>query len=171
MKLIVGLGNPGEKYKKQRHNVGFMILDQLAKEENLSWEDNSKLKSEIIKFKDTILVKPQTFMNNSGDAVSLVSNFYKISPEDITVIHDDVDLPFGKYKKQFGAGAAGHHGVEDIILKLGTKEFNRDRIGIDRPSNPNIPVDEYVLMDFSDKEVDELLSYIYSDWLGKFLLL
>ena len=87
------------------------------------------------------------------------------------MIHDDVDLPFGKYKKQFGAGAAGHHGVEDIILKLGTKEFNRDRIGIDRPSNPNIPVDEYVLMDFSDKEVDELLSYIYSDWLGKFLLL
>lgn len=171
MKLIVGLGNPGEKYSKQRHNVGFMILDQLAKEENLSWEDNSKLKSKMVKLKDTVLMKPQTFMNNSGDAVSLVSNFYKISPEDITVIHDDVDLPFGKYKKQFGAGAAGHHGVEDIILKLGTKEFNRDRIGIDRPSNPNIPVDEYVLMDFSDKEVDELLSYIYSDWLGKFLLL
>ena len=156
MKLIVGLGNPGEKYKKQRHNVGFMILDQFAKEENLSWEDNSKLKSKMVKLKDTFLMKPQTFMNNSGDAVSLVSHFYKISPEDITVIHDDVDLPFGEIKNQFNIGPAGHHGVEDIILKLGTKEFNRIRGGIGRPENADIPVDEYVLMDFSDDEISKV---------------
>ncbi|MBU1133209.1 aminoacyl-tRNA hydrolase, partial [Patescibacteria group bacterium] len=157
MKLIVGLGNPGEKYSKQRHNVGFMILDQFAKEENLSWEDNSKLKSKMVKLKDTVLMKPQTFMNNSGDAVYLVSHFYKISPEDITVIHDDVDLPFGEIKNQFNVGPAGHHGVEDIILKLGTKEFNRIRVGIGRPENINIPVDEYVLMNFSDNELLRIL--------------
>lgn len=152
MQLIVGLGNPGDKYKKQRHNVGFMILDRFVKENDLEWGSNSKLKSQVTKFEGKILVKPQTFMNNSGDAVSLVSNFYKIGPEDITVIHDDVDLPLGQIKRQFNVGAAGHHGVEDIILKLGTKEFNRIRIGIGRPQNPNILVEDYVLMDFSDEE-------------------
>ncbi|MFC1700295.1 aminoacyl-tRNA hydrolase [Patescibacteria group bacterium] len=157
MKLIVGLGNPGEKHLKQRHNVGFMILDQFAKENNLSWEKNEKLKSDIIKLEDTLLVKPQTSMNNSGDAVSLVSNFYKISPENITVVHDDVDLPFGEIKKQYDAGPAGHHGIEDIILKLGTKEFNRIRIGIGRPDNVKIPIDDYVLMDFSDEERSKVL--------------
>lgn len=159
MKLVVGLGNPGEKHSKQRHNVGFIVLDQFAKGNELSWESNSKLKSEIIKVKDTVFVKPQTFMNNSGDAVFLVSNFYKISPEDITVVHDDVDLPFGEIKKQFNVGPAGHHGVEDIILKLGTKEFNRIRVGIGRPGNTSIPVDEYVLMDFNSSEVLKILDF------------
>jgi len=153
MRLIVGLGNPGEKYKNQRHNVGFMVLNRFVADHNLKWKSNSKLKSEITKFEDKILVKPQTFMNNSGDAVSLVSSFFKVKPQEITVIHDDVDLPFGEIKEQFNAGAAGHHGIGDIILKLGTKEFNRIRIGIGRPPNPNIPVDEYVLMDFSDEEI------------------
>lgn len=161
MKLVVGLGNPGEKYKNQRHNVGFMLLNKFAKEHNLTWETSSRLKSETNRFsKDIMLLKPQTFMNNSGEAVSLACSFYKIEPKDVTVVHDDVDLPLGEYKKQFGAGAAGHHGVEDIILKLGTKEFNRARIGIGRPQNPNIPVDQFVLQDFSEEEKSQLLSSI-----------
>ncbi len=156
MKIIVGLGNPGNQYKKYRHNTGFILLDKLAEERGLKWKKSSRFESEIAECGDFILVKPQTFMNNSGDAVSKLFNFYKISPDDLIVVHDDVDLKFGTVKKQKGKNPAGHHGVEDIIEKVGTKEFWRLRVGIGKPENKNIPVDKWVLQDFSDEEIAEL---------------
>ncbi len=153
MKIIVGLGNPGEKYKNIRHNVGFMILDKFAEKEGLNWEDCPKFESEIILDKEFMLVKPQTYMNNSGSAVSKILNFYKCKLKDLIVIHDDVDLPFGSVKKQINKNSAGHRGVEDIIDKLGSKNFWRLRVGIGKPEDKRIPVDEWVLQDFTKVEL------------------
>ena len=99
MKLIVGLGNPGEKYQKSRHNVGFILLDKFAADNNLKWRRVKRFNSEVADYSDRLLIKPQTFMNNSGDAVSKLVNFYKISLNDLIIIHDDVDLPLGIIKK------------------------------------------------------------------------
>jgi len=156
MKIIVGLGNPGNQYKKYRHNTGFILLDKLAEEQGLKWEKSPKFESEIAECDDFILVKPQTFMNNSGDAVSKLLNFYKISPDDLIVVHDDVDLNFGTVKKQKGKNPAGHHGVEDIIEKIGTKEFWRIRVGIGKPENKNMPVDKWVLQNFQENELEKI---------------
>ncbi len=154
MKLIVGLGNPGERYQKSRHNVGFILLDKFAADNNLKWRRVEKFNSEVADYSNGFLIKPQTFMNNSGDAVSKLANFYKISFDDLIIIHDDVDLPLGVIKKQKGKNSAGHHGVENIIEKLGTKDFWRIRVGIGKPEDTNIPVDEWVLQDFGENELD-----------------
>ena len=156
MKIIVGLGNPGNQYKEYRHNTGFILLDKLAEEQDLKWKKSPKFESEVAESKDFILVKPQTFMNNSGDAVSKIMNFYKVSPDDLVVVHDDVDLEFGAAKNQKGKNAAGHHGVEDIIEKIGTKEFWRVRVGIGKPENKQIPVDVWVLQNFQETELETI---------------
>jgi len=161
MKLVVGLGNPGKKYERCRHNAGFIILDKFSKENKLKWEKSLKFESYIAEYGDLILVKPQTFMNNSGIAVSKILNFYKISPSDIVVIHDDVDLPLGSVKKQRGKNAAGHHGVEDIIEKIGTKDFWRIRVGIGKPDNADMTIDKWVLQNFEDGEIDTILRNEY----------
>lgn len=165
MKIIVGLGNPGNQYKKYRHNTGFILLDKLAEGRGLKWKKSSKFESEIAECGDFILVKPQTFMNNSGDAVSKIMNFYKISEEDLIVVHDDVDLEFGVVKKQKGKNAAGHHGVEDIIEKIGTKEFWRLRVGIGKPENKQVPVDVWVLQDFKDTELENIKNLSIEDFI------
>ena len=157
MKIIVGLGNPGEKYKNIRHNVGFMILDEIVNKKGLFWEFSPKFESEIVIDGDIMFVKPQTYMNNSGNAVSKIVNFYKLNLEDLTVVHDDVDLPLGSFKKQIDKNSAGHRGVEDIIEKLGSKNFWRLRVGIGKPEDKNIPVDEWVLQDFSEDEVKKII--------------
>ena len=154
MKLIVGLGNPGEKYQKSRHNVGFILLDKFAADNNLNWRKVERFNSEVADYSNGLLIKPQTFMNNSGDAVSKLVNFYKISLNDLIIIHDDVDLPLGAIKKQKGKNSAGHHGVENIMEELGTKDFWRIRVGIGKPEDKNIPVDEWVLQDFGKNELD-----------------
>lgn len=154
MKLIVGLGNPGNEYEKCRHNTGFILLNKFACEKDLKWKFSKKFESEIAEFGDMVFAKPQTFMNNSGIAVSKLVNFYKISLDDLVVIHDDVDLSLGVMKKQKGKNAAGHRGVEDIIEKLGSKDFWRIRVGVGKPENSNIPVDRWVLQDFSDEEFE-----------------
>lgn len=137
MKLIVGLGNPGEKYSKVRHNLGFEIVDKLVDRLQVtggSWEENKKFKSLICNLKtatyNLVLVKPQTFMNKSGLAVAALVNYYKINPENVVIIHDELDLPLGKIKVRMGGAAAGHHGVESIIESLGTDKFIRVRLGI-----------------------------------------
>ena len=141
MKLIIGLGNPGKKYEKTRHNMGFMVADALGnsvKGIGDSWKHEEKFKSEILKINHPltpnpytlILVKPLTYMNNSGLAVGLIANFYKIKPEDIWVVHDDIDLLLGSMKIRFGGASAGHKGVDSIINSLGTDGFWRFRIGI-----------------------------------------
>jgi peptidyl-tRNA hydrolase, PTH1 family len=138
MKLIVGLGNPGEKYEGTRHNLGFMAVDHFLKDAKSAkeavWSANSKLKSEIaIVDQDSekiILAKPQTFMNNSGLSVSLLLNYYKVEPSDLWVVYDELDLPVGALKIRFGGAAAGHHGVESVMEKIGTDKFWRFRMGI-----------------------------------------
>jgi PTH1 family peptidyl-tRNA hydrolase len=158
MILIVGLGNPGEKYEKTRHNLGFMVVEKLAREMvDGQWLMVDKFQSLITKHKSsTILAKPQTMMNASGFAVSKLANFYKIKPEDIWIVHDDVDLPLGKIKIRFGGGAAGHHGVESIIEQLGTDDFTRFRLGIGHPGRgADAQVEKYVLREFDVNEASE----------------
>ena len=139
MKLIIGLGNPGKKYDNTRHNVGFSMLDFIfdswLKAEGFSaFSDNKKFQAEIsegsLNDEKIILAKPLTFMNLSGEAVSAVATFYKINPENIIVLQDDIDLLLGAYKIQQSRSSAGHHGIDSIIEKLGTKDFFRVRIGI-----------------------------------------
>jgi len=143
MKLIVGLGNPGIKYESTRHNVGFMVLEHLLKDiapvDKSNWNKEDKLKSELFIFDFTskkgesekvVLARPQTYMNNSGLGVSLIAKFYKIKPEDIWVVYDELDLPLGSMKIRQGGGAAGHHGVESIMGTVGTDKFWRFRMGI-----------------------------------------
>jgi peptidyl-tRNA hydrolase, PTH1 family len=153
VKLVVGLGNPGDKYSRNRHNVGHILVDELADKLGLEWKDSPKLKAKIAKNNDLILVKTTEFMNMSGISVSLAANFYKdkVSLGNLIVIHDDVDLEFGEVKKQFSSGAAGHHGVESIISSLGTKDFWRIRVGIGRPANTQA-VEDFVLSNLSDEE-------------------
>lgn len=142
MKLIVGLGNPGNKYMFTRHNLGFMIVEHFLKDfqnaKNTVWENAKKFKSEISQIEwqprhgileKVILAKPQTYMNNAGLAVRLISNFYKLKPEDVWTIHDDIDLPLGAMKIRFGGASAGHHGVESIMGTLTTDKFWRFRMG------------------------------------------
>jgi peptidyl-tRNA hydrolase, PTH1 family len=135
MKIIFGLCNPGEKYQDTRHNVGFWFLDILAAHWNFpAFENQSKFQAEISKGKfkeeDILLAKPQTFMNLSGKTVRVLLDFYKLSPDDIIVIHDELDLPIGKYRVATDSQSAGHNGVQNIIDTLGTQKFNRLRIGI-----------------------------------------
>ncbi|MBI4036624.1 aminoacyl-tRNA hydrolase [Candidatus Daviesbacteria bacterium] len=141
MKLIVGLGNPGEKYQSSRHNLGFRVVDELAKrikQQESSWEYKDKLKSEILQLSlilnsyslSLIFAKPLTFMNNSGLAVKLLTTYYKLPATDLIIIYDDLDLRLGQIKVRTGGAAAGHHGVESIIQALGTDQFTRVRLGI-----------------------------------------
>lgn len=131
MKLVVGLGNPEGQYANTRHNLGFAIVDKYVKDTGAGeWGMENKFKSQIIKQEDYIFAKPQTYMNKSGMAVSALVNYFKINPEDIVVIHDELDLHLGKIKVRLGGAAAGHHGVESIINALSTDKFTRIRIGI-----------------------------------------
>lgn len=139
MKLIVGLGNPGDKYAQTRHNLGFMVVKEVAKRMGGgAWGVEGKFKAEVLQIiyeqqaihHELILAKPLTFMNNSGMAVTLLVNYFKIKPENIIIIHDDLDLPLGKIKVRLGGAAAGHHGVESVINSLGTDKFIRIRLGI-----------------------------------------
>ena len=170
MKLVVGLGNPGQKYVQNRHNVGFMVIDRILGEYSASPHASKKLQS-ISYFLDKkrILVKPQTFMNLSGRAVNRVVNFYKVKPEDLLVVHDDVDLEFGEVKHQFCRGAAGHRGVESIVEALGSEKFARVRIGVGRPST-QMDIDKWVLQNFSEDpgEVAKLIeraSEVVINWI------
>jgi peptidyl-tRNA hydrolase, PTH1 family len=150
MKLIVGLGNPGEKYKNTRHNMGFMKVDDMMADlqDRSQWSFEKKFNAEMVKVKDTIFAKPQTFMNNSGDSVSKLVNFYNINLQDLLVVHDDVDLELGKVKEQFGVGSAGHKGVQSIIDALGSQDFWRMRVGIGRPADNKMDLEDWVLGDF-----------------------
>jgi PTH1 family peptidyl-tRNA hydrolase len=176
MKLIVGLGNPGEKYEATRHNLGFMIAERFLKNfmlaRSTSWENSSKFKSDIAQIEwqpkhdsleKVILTKPKTYMNNSGLAVKIIVDFYKIPKDNIWVIHDDIDLPLGVMKIRFGGASAGHHGVESIMENLNTDKFWRFRMGIGE-ANSKIKiknsklrnVEDFVLSDFVGSERGKL---------------
>lgn len=156
MKLIVGLGNPGKKYEQTRHNFGFLALDLLAKKIGLSWRDSTKLKAEVAKNADYVLAKPTTFMNHSGFAVSALLKFYKISPADLIVVHDELDIDFGKWKLSTDSRAAGHNGVQSIIDQLGSKKFARFRLGIRSDLDRETDGEKFVLEKFNTEETKKL---------------
>ncbi|QTU82843.1 aminoacyl-tRNA hydrolase [Carnobacteriaceae bacterium zg-C25] len=136
VKMIVGLGNPGEKYHETKHNIGFMVLDEWAKREGVTF-NHSKHKglfAELfINGEKVLLVKPQTYMNLSGECVKPLMDYFKIDKDDMVVIYDDMDLPIGKIRLRQKGSAGGHNGIKSLIQHLGTQEFNRVRMGIGRP--------------------------------------
>lgn len=180
MKIFIGLGNPGDKYQKNRHNAGFILLNELKKIWNFpEFNFNKKFEAEISEGyaklllpkkesarnsdektgeeEKTILAKPQTFMNNSGESVQKIMSFYKLTPEDILVLHDDLDINFGEFRISNNSSAGGHNGVQDIIDKLGTQNFKRIRIGIEGEEKRKtrvIPGEVFVLENFSEEELE-----------------
>lgn len=160
MKLIVGLGNPGKEYAITRHNVGFLVLDALAG--NDSWKTDKKLKAELKKVGDTIYIKPNTFMNNSGEAVRAVLDYYQLTVSDLLVIYDDKDLPLGTIRFRAKGSSGGHNGIKSIIQHVGSEEFARFKIGI-APTDPERRMGDtadYVLGKFSKPEQTELKTII-----------
>ena len=156
MWLVCGLGNPGSKYALTRHNVGFMAVDFWAQAlgGSISKKD---FKAEFAKFKiddvEVALLKPQTYMNLSGESVVAASQFFKIPLDHFIILQDDIDQPFGQIRIQKNRGHGGHNGIRDISEKMGTADYVRIKIGVGRPENPNVPVADYVLQKFNDIEM------------------
>ena len=150
MKLIVGLGNPGRKYEKNRHNIGFLAVDYLIDKFKAS-KISSKLKGDLYKAGEYLFLKPATYMNLSGEAVRAVKDFYKLPNEDIIVIHDDIDLKPGALKFKRGGGSGGHNGLKSIDAHIGN-DYYRVRVGVGRPERKEEVV-SYVLSDFSEDEI------------------
>jgi PTH1 family peptidyl-tRNA hydrolase len=161
LKLIVGLGNPGNRYQWTRHNAGFMVLDRLSHVAAIPvtkkcfsglcgegvWQDNRLL-----------LLKPQTFMNLSGRSVAEAVRFHKLSSSDVVVLHDDIDIPFGRVRMKIGGGHGGHNGLRSLLAELGNGDFTRVRIGVGRPDCGDVV--DYVLNPFERKEMDGLLAIL-----------
>lgn len=161
MFLIVGLGNPGPKYKNNRHNIGFMVVDYLINSLNPTPINKKEFKGELYKSKDILLLKPSTYMNLSGESVFAVKNFYKIKNSNIIVIHDDLDLPFGAVRFKIGGSSGGHNGLKSIDKFIGN-DYIRVRVGIGRPKEKSLVVN-YVLSDFSQEEkkyLNELIKHV-----------
>jgi peptidyl-tRNA hydrolase, PTH1 family len=158
MKLIVGLGNPGNQYTGTRHNVGFMVLDSLGSRLGIALSQN-KFSAEYavatIAGERVCLIKPMAFMNLSGESVRQFAKFYQVDHSDILVIHDDLDIGFGSLKLSFDSGAAGHNGIRSIIDEIGSKKFHRLRVGISKPEYKSRGGD-YVLKPFLKEELDQL---------------
>lgn len=150
MRLVVGLGNPGKEYEISKHNIGFICLDAYAKANRLKFTKSIKWKGEVVKLPDAILLKPRTFMNNSGLSVAAVAGYFGVVSTDILVISDDLDLPFGKLRLRERGSAGGHNGLKSLIEHLHTEEFKRCRIGIDRDERKDVV--DYVLGDFSKEQ-------------------
>ena len=157
--LIVGLGNPGKKYEGTRHNMGFMTADILAERWSVAFSDHKglamlgkgamNLQGRNVKF---FLAKPLTYMNDSGNAVASISAYYQIQPDHVVVIHDDMDLEFGRIKVKAGGSAGGHNGIKSIIQELGSQDFPRVKIGVGTKPNPEYDLAAWVLSTFSASE-------------------
>jgi len=176
MKLIIGLGNPGEEYKKTRHNVGYLVVERIAADKELSAVDNEnkfiqnkKFNADICqtqaKGEKVILVKPTTFMNSSGSCVSALMQYFKLDMSELIVISDDVDIPLGQVRIRLEGSSGGHNGLQDIIDALGSDQFIRVRVGIsDENRNTNeldkeenfIDTKDYVLSKFNDRELPKM---------------
>ncbi|EJR47758.1 peptidyl-tRNA hydrolase [Bacillus cereus VD107] len=175
MKLIVGLGNPGREYELTRHNIGFMAIDELAKRWNISLNEQ-KFKglfgAGFVNGEKVILLKPLTYMNLSGESIRPLMDYYKIDVEDFIVMYDDLDIPVGKLRLRMKGSAGGHNGVKSTISHLGTQEFQRIRMGIDRPKN-GMKVVDYVLGRFTSEEISgvnqsiEKAADACEEWLNK----
>jgi len=162
MKCIVGLGNPGRKYKKTRHNIGFMVIDELYRRHALTGEQkkfNCEYTISHIAGEKVLLVKPLTFMNLSGEGVRPLLDYYNVAAEETIVAYDDLDLPAGNIRLRLKGGHGGHNGIRSLIEHLGTKEFKRLRIGIGRPTD-RTPIVNYVLQKFSKDEHEAITTAI-----------
>ena len=157
MKMIVGLGNPGKEYELTRHNTGFMVIDYYAKLNNISdfKEKFNGLYAKVYKDNEYfVLLKPLSYMNLSGTVIKKFASFYKIKPEDILIIHDDLDLPVGKIKIKYKGSSGGHNGIKNIIENLKTEEFPRFKIGISK--SDNITYKDYVLGKFNSEDINKI---------------
>ena len=156
--IIVGLGNPGDRYSATRHNAGFMVLERLAERWKGSWSDEKKFSARIARVdvsgRRVLLCQPQTFMNLSGEAVGARAGFYKIALDQLLVIVDDVNLPFGELRLRSSGGSGGHHGLESIELHLAGSGFARQRIGIGKPAHGGGELTGHVLGAFGEAEAD-----------------
>ncbi|RKG99999.1 aminoacyl-tRNA hydrolase [Corallococcus sp. CA053C] len=166
MKLICGLGNPGREYERHRHNIGFMVVDALlarARAELTQDKFQARVGQGTLGGERILFVEPQTFMNLSGRAVAEAARFYKVAVQDVLVIHDELDLPFGRLQLKAGGGAGGHNGLKSMVSCLGEDAFIRVRVGIGKPEGPNAKerVAGYVLSNFDDgerRQLEELIS-------------
>ncbi|MDT2815270.1 aminoacyl-tRNA hydrolase [Vagococcus carniphilus] len=162
MKLIVGLGNPGSKYRATKHNIGFITLDEIAYQEKVEFNKH-QFEADIAEFflngEKIILAKPQTFMNESGRSVGPLMTYYNVADEDLIVIYDDLDLPIGRIRLREKGSAGGHNGIKSLIAHLGTKEFNRIKVGIDRPKSSQEVV-SYVLSTFPKNTHEDMLQSV-----------
>ena len=159
--LIVFLGNPGPRYEMTRHNAGFMAADAMAKEKyvNINKARFKALTATCdIGGESVLLMKPQTFMNLSGDAVAQAAKFYKIPPEHVIVVSDEISLPIGKLRIRTKGSAGGHNGLKDIIAKLGTDAFPRIRIGVGAPPHPDYDMADWVLSSFKNQDAEDMLA-------------
>lgn len=165
MKLVVGLGNPGNEYKNTRHNVGYIVVDNYLG--SVLWQ--KKFQGLIYKKNNTIFLKPTTYMNLSGISVKKVIDYYKIPIDNILIIHDDLDLPLGKYKIKFNSSSGGHNGIKSLITELNTQNFCRLKIGISH--DKNIPTADYVTSNFSPTELEEITNNfgIYNEIIDNFI--
>ncbi|MFH2019251.1 MAG: aminoacyl-tRNA hydrolase [bacterium] len=174
MKIIVGLGNPGEKYEKTRHNVGFMVVEKLVGEKSWSKSKGAPLMYVHMKMGEepVEVIKPLTFMNESGQAVmGPLKKHSELSPSDVYVIHDDLDIELGEFKLQFGKGPKVHYGVNSIEKSLGTSDFWRIRVGVENRKirgNKGVPGEKYSLQNFS-KEEEEIVSRVIEQVIDKLM--
>ncbi len=158
MKLIVGLGNPGRSYARNRHNIGFICIRHFAKTQGIKFDKKkglARIGTGKVADNELVLARPQTFMNNSGNSLSRLIKKFNIDLNDLIVINDDLDLPLAKIRISHGSGSGGHKGIDSIIQKLGGQDFIRIRVGIGRPDKPEISEDDiiaYVLSDFTPDE-------------------
>ncbi len=169
MKLIVGLGNPGKSYENTRHNIGFMVLDHFANINNWKSKWNALYAETMVNNEKVLLVKPETYMNLSGNALIEFVNFYKINLEDILVIQDDLDLAFGTYKLKINSSAGGHNGIKSIIERLGSNSFARLKVGIS--NNKEMDTKDYVLGKFTKEQLEtfEKLSPTFNEIITSFI--
>lgn len=157
MKLIVGLGNVGKQYEASRHNIGFMVVDELARRWGLTWRsDKLSFVAELHSPYRLLLLKPKTYMNLSGEAVRHYADFYRVADEEIAIIQDDLDLPAGKSRVRRKGSAGGHNGLKSVIQHLGTTEFARFKIGIGHPGEEKKTVINHVLTKFNEEEKKEI---------------
>ena len=164
IRMIAGLGNPGEEYAQTRHNAGFKAIDELARQANVTyWKNQAGAEVASIKVNDAeaeggkrevILVKPQSYMNTSGGPISKLCAQYKVSVEELLVIHDELDIPAGDVRIKVGGGHAGHNGLRSIIDKMGSRDFSRVRVGIGNPPG-RMPVADFVLKQLRSREAED----------------
>jgi len=174
MKIIVGLGNIGKEYENTRHNVGFMYVDYYIKETlkqdlNYKKRDNYYYQEININGEKTIVIKPTTYMNLSGEAIVKVKKWYKVEDADIIVVYDDIDLGIGNFRYRENGSAGTHNGMRNILSVLKTEDLKRMRIGIENRENKNIPLMDYVLTKFTKEEIDVLYNNVFKDVSNKLL--